>query len=77
MKSYLIQDNVASIPHNIILFELDFDLKFPLLHLLQFLSDLKSTVLVIKYTYGNKYDMFLNESKDMFIGYVPYLTKVF
>ena len=26
------------------LFELDFNLKFPLLHLLQFLSDLKSTI---------------------------------
>ena len=45
MKSYLIQDNVASIPHNIILFELDFDLKFPLLHLLQFLSDSKNTII--------------------------------
>jgi hypothetical protein len=30
-------------PHNFILFELDFDLKFPLLRLLVFLSDLKST----------------------------------
>ena len=28
-------------PHNIILFELDFDVNFPLLLLLQFLSDLK------------------------------------
>ena len=32
-------------PHNIILFELDFIVKFPLLRLLQFLSDLKSTIL--------------------------------
>ena len=32
-------------PHNIILFELDFNEKFPLLHLLQFLSDLKITIL--------------------------------
>ena len=31
--------------HNFILFELDFYVKFPLLRLLQFLSDLKSTVL--------------------------------
>ena len=31
-------------PHNIILFELDFNVKFPLLRLLQFLSDLKSTI---------------------------------
>ena len=31
-------------PHNIILYELDFDVKFPLLRLFQFLSDLKSTI---------------------------------
>ena len=31
-------------PHNFILFELDFDVKFPLLRLLLFLSDLKSTI---------------------------------
>ena len=31
-------------PHNIILFELDFNVIFPLLRLLQFLSDLKSTI---------------------------------
>ena len=42
LKSYLKQDNVT--PHNIILFELDFDVKFPLLRLLLFLSDLKSTI---------------------------------
>ena len=29
--------------HNITLFELDFNVKFPLLRLFQFLSDLKST----------------------------------
>ena len=29
-------------PHDFILFELDFDVKFPLLRLLLFLSDLKS-----------------------------------
>ena len=47
MKSYLKQDNVAPpTPHNFILFELDFDIKFPLLiRLLLFLSDLKSTML--------------------------------
>ena len=33
--------------HNIILFELDFDVKFPLLGLLQFLSDSKSTILCV------------------------------
>ena len=33
------------LPHNIILFELDFDVKFPLLRLLQFLSDFKSTII--------------------------------
>ena len=31
-------------PHDIILFELDFKVKLPLLRLLQFLSDLKSTI---------------------------------
>ena len=31
------------LPHNIILFELVLNVKFPLLRLLQFLSDLKST----------------------------------
>ena len=44
LKYYLKQDNVApppSPPHNIILFELDFEVKFPLLRILQFLSDLK------------------------------------
>ena len=33
-------------PPNIILFELDFNVKFPLLRLLQFLSDLKSTIVI-------------------------------
>ena len=42
MKSYLKQDNVA--PHSFILLELDFDEKFPLLGLLLFLNDLKSTI---------------------------------
>ena len=42
MKSYLKQDNVA--PHNFTLFELDFDVKFPLLRLLLFLNDLKNTI---------------------------------
>ena len=32
-------------PHNIILFELDFNVKFPVLRLLQFLSDSKSIIL--------------------------------
>ena len=45
LKSYLKQDNVAPPPsHNFILFELDFDAKFPLLRLLLFLNDLKSTI---------------------------------
>ena len=34
-------------PHNIILFELDFDVKFPLSRLLQFLSNLKSTIVLL------------------------------
>ena len=33
--------------YNFILFEIDFDVKFPLLRLLLFLSDLKSTILCI------------------------------
>ena len=43
LKSYLKQDHVAP-PHKIILFQLDFNVKFPLLRLLQFLSDFKSTI---------------------------------
>ena len=34
-------------PHNIILFELEFDVKFPLLRFLLFLSDLKSTIVLL------------------------------
>ena len=47
MKWNLIQNKLMlpPPPHNIILFKLDFDVKFPLLRLLQFLSDLKSTIL--------------------------------
>ena len=30
-------------PHNIVLLQFDFNIKFPLLRLLQYLSDLKST----------------------------------
>ena len=47
LKSYLKQDNVAPHPHTTLscLHELDFDVKFPLLRLLLFLSDLKSTIL--------------------------------
>ena len=45
LKYYLKQDNIATPPpHNIILFDLDLNVKFPLLRLLQFLSDLKSTI---------------------------------
>ena len=44
LKSYLKQDNIAPPPHNIILFQLDFNVKFPLLRLLQVLIDLKSTI---------------------------------
>ena len=40
LLSYLKKDNVATPPpHNIILFELDFNVNFSLLHLSQFLSD--------------------------------------
>ena len=34
-------------PYNIILFELDFDVEFPLFRLIQILSDLKSTILTL------------------------------
>ena len=44
MKTYSKQDNVAPIPTQLYLCELDFDVKFPFLHLLLFLSDLKSTI---------------------------------
>ena len=42
LKSYLKQENCPH-PHTI-LFELDLDVKLPLLRLLLFLSDLKSTI---------------------------------
>ena len=44
-ERYRKQDNVASHPHTT-LFELEFNVKFPVLRLLQFLSDFKSTVLM-------------------------------
>ena len=37
-KSYLKQDSVAPHPHNIILFEIDFKVKLPLLRILHFLK---------------------------------------
>ena len=43
-KSYL--GNVTATPHKIILFELDFNAKFTLLRVSQFLGDLKSTILI-------------------------------
>ena len=49
-------------PHNFIMFELDFDVNFPLLRLLLFLSDLKSTITrqqireKIKYFYVNNFN---------------------
>ena len=46
-KSYFKQDNVAPSPLNkLFLFELDFNIKFTLLRLLLFLSDLKRTIFV-------------------------------
>ena len=36
-------------PHNIILLEVYFRVKFPLLRLLHFLSDFNSTILFVKY----------------------------
>ena len=38
--------------HNFNLFELDFDIKFPLLYLLLFLSDLKSTSVLLCHRIG-------------------------
>ena len=49
LKSYLKQDNVTPRPNNLILFEFDFDVKFPLLRLLLFLSELKSTIFSIHF----------------------------
>ena len=47
LKSYLEQGIVAPYPHtSLFFFELDYNIKYPLLHLLQFLSDLKSTMLM-------------------------------
>ena len=46
LKSYFKQDNFPPPPYNIILFELDFNIKFPSLRLLQYLRDLKSTNLI-------------------------------
>ena len=53
LKSYFKQDNVAPQPN--ILFELDFNVKFPLLHLLNFLSDLKGLLLRFIQNLGRKY----------------------
>ena len=49
LKYYSKLDNVASYlpPHKIILFELNFNLKFPLVCLLYFRSDLKSNIYCI------------------------------
>ena len=45
LKSYFKQDNFAPpLPHTKILIELDFNVKFSLLRILQFLSDLKNAI---------------------------------
>ena len=51
-------------PHNFILLELNFDVKFPLLRLLLFLSDLKSTI--------------FNEKKNLYyiLAYLFYLNNM-
>ena len=41
-------------PQNIILFELDFNVKFPLLHILQFLSNLKSIIIKREFQYKSQ-----------------------
>ena len=54
-------------PLNIILFELDFNVTFPLLRLLQFLSDLKSTIARQLYCSQNSfYKIFRNYLKIFF-----------
>ena len=67
MKSYLKKDNVA--PHNFIL---DFNVKFPLLRLLQFLSDLKSTILspleIVKDVTKENFTLKSNLNKIMLCG---------
>ena len=50
-------------PHIFILFELDIDVKFPLLRLLLFLSDLKSTI--------NEYPLQMEEHHDLFSQALP------
>jgi hypothetical protein len=45
-KFHLKKDNVAPTPQTIILFEIDYNIKFPLLRLLQFISDFKSTIFI-------------------------------
>jgi hypothetical protein len=45
LKSYIKLPPTLTQLYLNILFELDFNVKFPLLRLLQFLSDLKSTIL--------------------------------
>ena len=59
MKSYLKQDNIAPTQHY--LFELDFKVKYPLLRLLQFPSDLKSTIYIIENHLRNKLFQFKHE----------------
>ena len=49
-KYYYVEKCCPPTPHNFILFELDFNVNFPLLRLLHFLSDLKSTILSIPFS---------------------------
>ena len=52
LKFYLKQENVPTPhSHNIILFELDFNIKFSLIRLSQFLSDLKNFILCLSGNY--------------------------
>ena len=44
----LIWNKIMLPPQNIILFQLDFNVKFPMLRLLQFLADLKRTILGVQ-----------------------------
>ena len=66
MKSDLKQDNVAPLtPHNFTLFELDFNVKFPLLRNLNFLSDIKGTI----------YDILIKSNKGIFLPMIIFESR--
>ena len=60
-------------PHIFILFELDFDVKFPLLRLLLFISDLKSIFLY--YTWWTLIDMHIFNRSTLYTIYILHETR--